>query len=150
MSAARFSGLISTVKIMQQQPNQSGQNQPAPAQPVTAAALEQGVSQQQLDSLRTLTLVVYVLQALSLTAVTGIIGLIINYVKRADTKNTWVESHFRWQIRTFWFGLLWTFIGMLLMYVFIGSIVLLIVWVWIIYRIVRGVIAAIDRRPMYQ
>src|SRR5699024_4086148 len=102
------------------------------------------------DSLRTLTIVVYVLQALSLTAITGIIGLIINYVKRADTKNTWVESHFRWQIRTFWFGLFWTLIGMLLVYFFIGLIVLFVVGIWVIYRIVRGVIAAIDRRPMYQ
>ncbi|HLR30223.1 MAG TPA: hypothetical protein VK082_06570 [Paenalcaligenes sp.] len=135
---------------MEQQPNQSGQNQSTPAQPVTAAALKQGVSQQQLDSLRTLTIVVYVLQALSLTAITGIIGLIINYVKRADTKNTWVESHFRWQIRTFWFGLFWTLIGMLLVYFFIGLIVLFVVGIWVIYRIVRGVIAAIDRRPMYQ
>lgn len=136
---------------MEQQPNQSGQNQSTPAQPVTAAALDKGVSQQQLDSLRTLAIVVYVLQGLSyFTAITGIIGLIINYVKRADTKNTWVESHFRWQIRTFWFGLLWAVIGLLLVHFFVGLIVLLVVGIWVVYRIVRGVIAAIDRRPMYQ
>jgi len=42
-----------------------------------------------------------------LTGWPSIVAVILNYVKRADTRGTWLESHFRWQIRTFWFGLLW-------------------------------------------
>ncbi|HLS16518.1 MAG TPA: hypothetical protein VK049_01630 [Paenalcaligenes sp.] len=136
---------------MEQPTHQPNPNTPEPAQPVTAAALEQGISQEKINSLRTITIIVYVLQALTyFTAITGIIGLIINYVKRGDAQNTWLASHFRWQIRTFWFGLLWSLIGLVLVYFFVGLIVLLVVGIWVIYRIVRGVLAAIDRKPMYQ
>ena len=85
----------------------------------------------------------------------SIIAVILNYVKRDDARGTWVESHFNWQIRTFWFGLLWIVLcsGFVLVTFGIG---LLIVWlplgvvaIWFIYRIARGWIALRDRRPMY-
>jgi uncharacterized membrane protein len=85
----------------------------------------------------------------------SIIAVILNYVKRGDVRGTWLESHFRWQIRTFWFGLLW--VSLCLMFI-VGTfgIGILIAWLplgllglWFIYRIVRGWMALNDRRPMY-
>src|SRR5690625_2603856 len=119
-------------------------------EPLVMEATYTEVDDESLRSLRTITIVVYVLQALSFfTAITGLIGLIINYVKRADAHGTWLASHFRWQIRTFWYALLWTVIGLLLVYFIVGFIVLFVNMVWVIYRIVRGLLAVIDNKPMY-
>ena len=122
-----------------------------------------------MDSLVTWTKVVYALHAFSLltgiigtTTVVGafltgwpsIIAVILNYIKRSEARGTWLESHFRWQIRTFWFGLLWislcgTFIiatfgiGLLFMWLPIG-----LVGLWFVYRIIRGWVTLSDRRPM--
>ena len=123
----------------------------------------------QTDSLPTWTHAIYALHAFSL--ITGILGpvtvigafltgwpsiiaVILNYVKRSDVRGTWLESHFRWQIRTFWFGLLWVVLCGLFV---VGSLGLglLIVWlplfvvgVWFVYRILRGWLALRERRPM--
>jgi uncharacterized membrane protein len=85
----------------------------------------------------------------------SIIAVILNYVKRSDAAGTWLESHFRWQIRTFWFGLLWVCLCGLFVVATFG-IGLLIAWLplgivglWFVYRIVRGWIALQDGRPMY-
>lgn len=131
--------------------NRSNQNTaPQPDEPVVLEATYREVGDEQIKSLRTLTIVVYVLQAVSFfTAITGLIGLIINYVKRAETQGTWLASHFRWQIRTFWFALLWTVIGLLLVYFIVGFIVLFFNMVWVIYRIVRGLLSVLDNKPMY-
>ena len=92
-----------------------------------------------LDSAKTLTTVVYALQALSFfVGLTAIVAIVINYVKIDDIKGTWLESHFRWQMRTFWFGLLWGVIGAILFILFIGWFILIADGVWIIYRIVKG------------
>lgn len=122
------------------------------------------------SSLVTWTQIVYALHAVSL--VTGIIGaativgafltgwpsiiaVIMNYLKRGEARGTWLESHFRWQIRTFWFGLLWVLLCMLFVVLTLG-LGMLIAWlplglvgIWFIYRIVRGWLALNDRRPMY-
>jgi uncharacterized membrane protein len=89
-----------------------------------------------------------------LTGWPSIIAVIVNYVKRSEVRGTWLESHFRWQIRTFWFGLLWVSLCMLFV-VFTLGIGLLIAWiplgivaVWFIYRIARGWLALNDSRPM--
>ena len=90
-----------------------------------------------------------------LTGWPSIIAVILNYVKRGEARGTWLESHFRWQIRTFWFGLLW--VGLCMTFVVltlgIGLIVawlpLAIVTMWFIYRVVRGWLALRDRRMMY-
>jgi uncharacterized membrane protein len=122
------------------------------------------------DSLVTWTTVIYALHAFSiLTGIIGtatvigaflmgwpsIIAVILNYVKRGETRGTWLESHFRWQIRTFWFGLLW--VGLCLMFVvFTLGIGILLVWiplgivtVWFIYRIARGWARLNARQTMY-
>jgi uncharacterized membrane protein len=91
-----------------------------------------------------------------LTGWPSIIAVILNYVKRGDVRGTWLESHFRWQIRTFWFGLLWVAICMLFIVgtlgigIILAWIPLVVITVWFIYRIARGWIALNDRRPMYR
>lgn len=123
-----------------------------------------------MDSLVTWTKVVYALHAFSL--LTGIIGtatvvgafltgwpsiiaVVLNYIKRSEARGTWLDSHFRWQIRTFWFGLLWislcgTFIiatlGIGLLFVWLP---ITLVGLWFVYRIIRGWVTLGDRRPMY-
>ena len=121
-------------------------------------------------SLVTWTQLIYALHAFSLlTGILGaatvigafligwpsIIAVILNYVKRAEARGTWLESHFTWQIRTFWFGMLWVCLCALFVVATLG-LGIIIVWlplafvtVWFIYRIVRGWMALNDRRPMY-
>lgn len=85
----------------------------------------------------------------------SIVAVILNYVKRNEVRGTWLDSHFRWQLRTFWFGLLW--VGLCVLFViFTLGIGVLIVWVplivvacWFIYRIVRGWLRLGSRQPMY-
>ncbi|MBY0575445.1 MAG: hypothetical protein K2P67_02480 [Gallionellaceae bacterium] len=106
-------------------------------------------SEAQMKSLRSLTQVVYVLYALSYFAgITAIVGIIINYVKKEEVAGTWLESHFRWQIRTFWFGLLWAVIGIATVFILIGFAVLFANFCWIIYRIVKGWLNLNDNKPM--
>jgi len=92
-----------------------------------------------LSSAKTLTTVVYALQVLSFFfGITAIVAIVINYVKIDDVQGTWLESHFRWQMRTFWFGLLWGVIGSVLLLVLVGWFILAADAVWVIYRIVKG------------
>jgi uncharacterized membrane protein len=121
-------------------------------------------------SLVTLTHVIYGLHAFSLvmgivgaativgaflTGWPSIIAVILNYVKRSEARGTWLDSHFRWQIRTFWFGLLWVGLCMLFVILTFG-VGILIAWlplafvgIWFIYRIVRGWLALAERRRLY-
>ena len=102
-----------------------------------------------LDKLVNLTYLVYILQALGFfTAITGIAGVIINYLKLEDTTGTWLESHFRWQIRTFWFGLLWMVVGIVGLFIFIGYFILIADAIWILYRIIKGALNLNDKKPM--
>ena len=119
------------------------------------------------NGLVTLTYVIYGLHALSalggiltpafvVTAfVTGwpsIIAVIINYVKRDDVRGSYLESHFRWQIRTFWFAVTWLLVAMLLAVTFVGiPFAIIVAWVaglWVLYRIARGLLRLLDKKPM--
>jgi uncharacterized membrane protein len=100
-------------------------------------------------SLRTVATAVYALQAAGfLCGITWLIAVIIDYVKRDDARGTWLESHFTWQIRTFWWGLLWGVIGAVLLLVLVGYLVLVANAVWIIYRIVKGWLRLAERREI--
>ena len=87
----------------------------------------------------------------------SIVAVIMNYARVAATRGTFLESHFRWQIRTFWFALLWALliwaVSLPLMVVLVGFATwyagFVALGVWIIYRVVRGWLALRDRRPMY-
>ena len=122
-------------------------------------------------SLITTTHVIYALHSLSiLIGVTGaatiigafvfgvpsILAVIINYVKRSDVRGTFLESHFRWQIRTFWFAALWATLGVVLWIVLaivligflIGPAILMLTGFWVIYRVARGWLALRDRQAV--
>ena len=123
------------------------------------------------NSLVTIAQVIYGLHALSivigLTSAITIVGafvfgfpsifaVILNYVYRHGTRGTWLESHFRWQIRTFWFAVLWIMIGgavfVTLFIVLIGIPIAWMIWIaaglWVIYRVARGWLTLQDRKPM--
>ncbi len=123
------------------------------------------------SSLVTFTHVIYALHAASiligvLTAVTivgaflfsipSIIAVILNYVRRGDVRGTYLDSHFGWQIRTFWFAALWAVIGIVLWVALaivligfvIGPIILFADGVWVAYRVIRGWLTLKDHRPM--
>ena len=100
-------------------------------------------------SLKRLTAIVYGLQiAAFFVGITFIAGVIINYIKRKDVEGTWLESHFRWQMRTFWFGLLWSCIGVLLFVVIVGIPVLMATGVWVLYRAIKGWIELSEGKPL--
>ena len=104
---------------------------------------------QKLNSLKTMATVVYILQAIGFfNGITWIVAVIIDYVKKDEAAGTWLESHYRWQIRTFWWGLLWGVIGSILLLILVGWFVLAAVGIWIIYRIVKGGIYLSEGKPL--
>jgi uncharacterized membrane protein len=132
------------------------------------ATMDQQGTTEPLPSVFTVANVVYALHTLAIVvgvagaativgsfvgSVPSIIAVILNYVKRGDARGTWVDSHYRWQIRTFWFALLWFVIGWVLIFTIVGMVVgwpiLAALTVWLIYRIARGWLRLRDRRPMY-
>ena len=121
------------------------------------------------DNLITLTHVVYALHAFSsitglttaafivtafLTGWPSIIAVIINYVKRSEVRGTFLDTHFSWQIRTFWWALLWVLLAGLLILTVVGIPVAWVIAVatglWVLYRIVRGWLALLSRQPLPQ
>ena len=124
------------------------------------------------ESLVTYTHIIYALHALAVlvgitTAHTivgsfvgglpSIIAVIMNYARRSATRGTYLESHFRWQIRTFWYALLWACVIVLVSAPFFLIIIgwpmavfgLWALGIWIAYRVIRGWLALRDKRPMY-
>ena len=86
----------------------------------------------------------------------SIIAVIMNYARRAEVRGTFLEAHFRWQIRTFWFALLWALVilalSLPLMLIIVGFYTLALGWlllgIWVIYRIIRGWLALRDHQPV--
>lgn len=101
---------------------------------------------------RGITMVAYVLHLLgAVTGILSVVALIINYVKRGDDGAV-VDSHHSWMIHTFWWAILWCAIiavsYMLLVGFIVGGVAFLIVWIWYIYRHVRGLIYLADDKAM--
>ena len=120
------------------------------------------------EALVTYTHVIYALHALAVLIGLGtfhtivgsfvgglpsIVAVIMNYARRSATRGTYLESHFRWQIRTFWYALLWALVCGLVMVTIIGiplaMIGLAALGIWIAYRVIRGWLSLKDGRPMY-
>lgn len=87
-----------------------------------------------------------------LTGWPSLIAVVLNYAKRGDTRGTYLESHFRWQIRTFWFSVLWLTISVLIALTLFGLpvafIMVCITGLWVLYRIVRGLLRMMDGRDI--
>jgi uncharacterized membrane protein len=86
----------------------------------------------------------------------SIIAVIMNYARRSETHGTWLETHFRWQIRTFWFSWLWilvvSVVAAALLILLVGFVIAVVgyalIGAWIIYRVARGWLALREGRPM--
>lgn len=82
----------------------------------------------------------------------SIFAVILNYIKREATRGTYLESHFRWQIRTFWFALLWLGVGTILFFTIIGIplawILIMIIGLWVLYRMMRGLSRLMNQQAM--
>lgn len=102
------------------------------------------------ESSRTLTWVIYGLFAAGFVAggLTTIAGLVLAYLKRESVAGTWLESHFRWLIRTFWISLAVGLASLVLMLIGVGVILMMGNLVWVIYRLVVGALALNDRKPI--
>lgn len=119
------------------------------------------------DGLKAWTHVIYGLHAFSVLAgivtpafiVTAfllgwpsIVAVILNYIKRSEAAGTFLESHFRWQIRTFWFAALWCVAGGVLWVTLIGIPFAFGLWigtgVWVAYRVIRGWLALLKDQAM--
>lgn len=119
------------------------------------------------EGLVTLAHVIYALHAFSaltgmlspamiitafLTGWPSIIAVILNYVKRSEVRGTWLDSHFSWQIRTFWFALLWLALGGVLFLTVVGIPFAFVVWfatgIWVLYRIIRGWLALSSQKEL--
>ncbi|WP_200960205.1 hypothetical protein [Pelomonas sp. Root1217] len=118
-------------------------NDPSPVVLDVAAPVEK------LASLKQLTMVIYVLYALSaFTGFTGIVAIIINYIKREDAAGTLYASHFTWQIRTFWWSLVWGILGFATLLLGVGFVILAVDGIWFLYRLIKGFLNWNDGKPM--
>ena len=119
---------------------------------------------------KSLTFILYILYILAIftAGILAVIALIINYVKLDSVRGTIFESHFRWQIRTFWWYLIWNilafvpffflfmtlnnpdaFTGVALAATTFCVAVIFISWIWIVYRMIKGLIRLNDNASMY-
>jgi uncharacterized membrane protein len=92
-------------------------------------------------NMRTFTHILYALYAFYWLSggLTGLVAIILNYIKRGDAAGTPYEDHFTWQIRTFWWSVLGHIIGFALIWVLgLGFLILGVAWVWTLYRIIKG------------
>jgi uncharacterized membrane protein len=112
---------------------------------------EHNQRQVDLQSLKNIAIAVYVLQGLSFLppfVITFFVAIILDYIKLDDARGTWLESHFRWQIRTFWFGLFWYALGGLTFFFLVGAPIIFATSLWLIYRILKGWLNLNDGMPM--
>jgi uncharacterized membrane protein len=82
----------------------------------------------------------------------SIIAVILNYITRSNVRGTWLETHWRWQLRTFWLAAAWAVGALVLAVTIIGIPFALIIWavlsIWLLYRVLRGWLALLDKRGM--
>ena len=119
------------------------------------------------EGLITLANVIYALHAFSaltglassvlvvtafLTGWPSIVAVVLNYAKRSEVRDSWLDSHFGWQIRTFWYAVLWLLLGGVAFVTVIGIPMAVVVWVltglWVLYRIARGWMTLSAEKPM--
>jgi uncharacterized membrane protein len=113
------------------------------------AATDAFSSTSSTTSKKSITVIIYVLHLLGIFFfITPLAAIIMNYIMRKDVANSWLESHFNWQIKTFWVGLLLSVIGAVTALFGIGIIILIIAGIWLLYRNIKGLLAINDNRAM--
>ena len=109
------------------------------------------INSDQDSSAKTLSMVVYGLQIASfISGFTIFIAIIINYIKMDDVRGTPYESHFKWQIRTFWYTFIGLAISIPLCFVLIGYFFIVLISIWFLYRVIKGFLNLIDGKSMYR
>lgn len=94
--------------------------------------------------------VIYGLYVLGMaTGVAAFIGMVLAYIQRANVRSTWLETHYTWQIVTFWWTLLWAIVGGVLTFIGIGFVIWFVAFLWFVYRLVKGWSALGQHRPVY-
>lgn len=127
------------------QPDTSG-----PLETTTPASNTVASNAPDLSSAIGTTQIIYILYAAGLVVgITALVAIVMNYQSKDAVRGTWLESHYKWQIRTFWFNLLWMSVSLLTMIVGIGFLVFPVAYVWYIYRVVRGWMQMRQGKPMY-
>jgi len=102
------------------------------------------------DKDKNLVLIEYILMAVGFFIVlTAIASVIMAHIKRSDVAGTWLESHHRWLIRTFWYGLLGYVVGAVTTLIFVGWLIILATFIWTVYRVIKGFLAFNDQKPAY-
>ncbi|MDX8389585.1 MAG: hypothetical protein R8M38_03750 [Mariprofundaceae bacterium] len=102
-----------------------------------------------LQAERKVAHIIYALQAASfLIGISFVAAVVICYIKRQDVAGTWLASHLRWQIHTFWWGMAGLVLGWLTLIIGIGFVILFITAVWLIYRIAKGWIRLSELRTV--
>lgn len=103
-----------------------------------------------IASLKNVAIAVYILIALSyFIPFSGLIGVIIAYVKRSDAEGTWVHGHFTWLINTFWIALGIGIAGALTLAVVFGWLLLTAGFIWTLYRLIKGALRLNEARSPY-
>lgn len=108
-----------------------------------------------MQALKKVSTIVYALQAggFLFAYIPHIVAAVVIYQKKDEAAGTWLESHFKWQLRTFWYGLLWAAIGFIFVITIVGTVVgvpiMIVNAVWIIYRVVKGWLRQNDGKQMY-
>lgn len=93
---------------------------------------------------------VYILELLGFVAgLTFVIAVLINYIREDRVRGTFLETHHRWQIRTFWYSLLWFVIGCITLPIVIGAAILAANFIWVIYRAVKGLLNVADNNAVF-
>ncbi|MDD5359320.1 MAG: hypothetical protein PHI79_04380 [Sulfurovaceae bacterium] len=106
------------------------------------------------DPNKNITLIVYGLQLIGVLTggIAFIVAIVLNYIKRDDVAGTFLESHFEWQIRTFWTSLIWGIVGFVMaITIFLlpaAWIIWFVVMVWVIYRAIKGLLNLLENKPM--
>lgn len=107
-------------------------------------------SNERIEEAKKWAMIGYALQAASfVVGISYIAALIVAYLKRPEARGTWVESHYLWQIRTFWYSLLWGILAAIAWMWMAGVVILIATLIWITYRVVVGWIRLSENQPAY-
>lgn len=136
--------------FLRRNPVSSAPAAPAAVAPAAAPQSAPAPATTSEEVARQAAIAVYALQAASFVVViTMVAGVILNYIKRDDVAGTWLESHYTWQIRTFWWWLAWMVVAAILAIIVVGIAVAIVNQIWLLYRILKGWLRLSEGKPMY-
>lgn len=102
------------------------------------------------DSARTMAIIVYLLYLAALiNGLTAIVGVILAYVKRDEVRGTIYESHFSNAIEIFWVFLVGMMVAVPLCFVLVGIPLVIALYVWVLFRTIKGIVRANDGQPYF-